>query len=257
MWKSRSRKRPRADLEVRSLIRLMATENGWGAPRIHGEILKLGFDVSQRTVSRYMPRRKPQPEEIKRWMAFLRNHREFVTAMDFFTVPTATFRILYGFFIIHHHQRKIQHFNATLNPTAEWVTQQLREAFPYDSAPRYIIFDRDSIFSPLVRRTLKSMGIKPKRIFYKKPWQNGVAERWIESCRLEMLNHVVVLNEVHLVRMVREYITYYHEDRTHLSLKKDTPNSRPVKKKPSEKAKVVSLPRVGGLHHRYDWSEAA
>jgi hypothetical protein len=184
--------RPQVEPEVRRLIRTMA-HDGWGAPRIHGELLKLGFVVSEITVSRYMPRRPAEPDQVKRWVAFLRNHKDVIAAMDFFTIPAATLRILYGVFVIEHGRRHVLHFNATFNPTATWVTQQLRKAFPYDTAPRYLILDRDSIFSADVVRFVKAIGTKPRRIAYRSPWQNPVAEHWIGSCRRELLEHVVVL----------------------------------------------------------------
>ncbi len=248
--------RPRIDADIRRLIRTMARD-GWGAPRIHGELLKLGFVVSEVMVSRYMPRRPVDPDQLKRWVGFLRNHKDAIAAMDFFTVPTASLKVLYVFFVIEHGERRVLHFNATFNPTAAWVIQQLREAFPYDAAPRYRIFDRDAIFNPAVVNVVRAMGMKPRRIAYRSPWQNGVAERWIGSCRRELLEHVVVFGRCHLVRLVRCYISYYHEDRSHLALAKDTPHKRPVTSRPSCTAKVVALPRVGELHHRYAWREAA
>ena len=232
-------------------------QDGWRAPRIHAELRKLGFSLAEKTVSRYLPRRPTDPDRVKRWVAFLRNHKDDIAAMDLFTVPTASLRVLYGFFVIEHGRRHIMHFNATFHPTAAWVAQQLREAFPYDKSPRYLIFDRDSIFDPSVVECIKALGTKPRRISYCRPWQNGTAERWIGSCRRELLDHVVVLGERHLVRLVRGYICYYHEDRCHLGLNKDTPNERSVTPRPSPTAKVVAMPRVGGLHHRYEWREAA
>ncbi len=249
--------RPRIDADIRKLIRRMAAENDWGAPRIHGELLKLGFEVSERTISRYLPRKPTPPDAVKRWVAFLRNHKDVIAAMDFFVVPTATMRVLYGFFVIDHGRRRVVHFNATFQPTAAWVIQQLREAFPYDTAPRYLIFDNDSIFSRTVAAFVKSMGTKPNRTAYFSPWQNPVAERWIGSCRRELLNHVVVLGQRHLVRLVQDYIAYHTHDRTHLSLGKHTPANRPLMPRPTGSAKVIALPRVGGLHHRYEWREAA
>ena len=177
--------------------------------------------------------------------------------MDLFTVPTVSLRLLYGFFIIGHGRRRILHFNASFHPTAEWIIQQLRMAFPYDTAPRYLIFDRDSAFSAAVVDFIKALGTKPVRISYRSPWQNGTAERWISSCRRELLEHVVVFGERHLVRLVRDYLHYYHEDRCHLGLNKDTPYKRPITTRTSPAAKVVALPRVGGLHHRYEWREVA
>lgn len=248
--------RPRIDTEIRRLIRIM-TGDGWGAPRIHGELLKLGFEISEITVSRYMPRRPADPDQLKRWTIFLRNHKDAIAAMDLFTVPTASLRVLYGFFVIHHGRRRIVHFNATYNPTAAWIMQQLREAFPYATAPKYLIFDRDAIFNPAVVAVVRAMGAKPRRIAYRSPWQNPVAERWIGSCRRELLEHVIVFGPRHLVRLIRCYVSYYHEDRRHLGLGKDTPDGRPITPRPSCGGKVVALPRVGGLHHRYAWREAA
>ena len=242
--------------------------HGWGAPRIHGELRMLGFVVSERTVSRYMPRKRPEPDQVKRWVAFLRNHKDAIAAMDFFTVPTVCMRVLYGFFVIEHGRRHVLHFlpkaqvrspdrHATLNPTAAWVVQQLRDAFPFDTAPRHLVFDRDAIFSRAVVEFIEAMGTRACRTSYRSPWQNPVGERWIGSCRRELLDHVVVFNRVHLVRLVRDYIDYYHQDRCHLALGKDPPESRPVTPRPSPTATVIGLPRVGGLHHRYEWCEAS
>jgi putative transposase len=236
----------------------MACENPtWGAPRIHGELLKLGFDLSERTVSRHLPRIRPGRGALREWGIFLRNHREVLAAMDFFTVPTVTFRVLIVWFVIHHGRRKVLHFNLTENPTASWVSQQLRESFPYDTAPTHLVFDRDSIFAKSVLSTIHAMGIEPKQIAARSPWQNGVAERWIGSCRRELLDHVVVLHERHLRRLLREYIEHYSRDRCHLTLSKDAPEPRRVEKRPSRRAQIVSHRRVGGLHHRYTWQHAA
>jgi transposase InsO family protein len=252
--------RPPVEAEIRGLIRQMVRENHWGAPRIFSELQKLGFVLSETTVSRYVRRfreRNPDPDVLKRWIAFLRNHRDAIAGMDFFSVPTATMNILCGFFMIHHDRRRILHFNATYHPTAQWVIQQLREAFPFESAPRHLIFDRDSIFCPAVVQYVKALGVKPRRTAYASPWQNGVAERWIGTLRRELLDHVVILGRQHLVQLVNAYIRYYHEDRCHLGLARDTPHRRLVTPRPSADAKVVALPRVGGLHHRYVWREAA
>ena len=254
-WKSRNPGRPRIDREVRDLIRQMATENRWGAPRIHGELAKLGFEVSERTVSRYLPRRPAAPDAIKRWKTFLRNHREVLAGMDFLTVPTVTFRVLYVFFVIHYSRRRILHVNVTPRPTAAWVIQQLREAFPFDTAPRYLIFDRDSKFSRDVVAFIKAAGVTPVRTSFRSPWQNGVAERWVATCRREILDHVIVANQNHLRRLLRDHVDYYHRDRCHLSLAKDAPEHRPVEPRPSSNANVVGLPRLGGLHHRYVWRD--
>ena len=251
--------RPAVGAEIRDLIRRMVRDNQWGAPRILSELQKLGFAVSETTVSRYVRRfreHNPDPDVLKRWITLLRNHRA-IAGMDLFTVPTATLNVLYGFFVIHHDRRRILHFNATYHPTAQWVMQQLREAFPFASAPRHLIFDRGSIFSPAVVAFVKALGAEPSRTAYWSPWQNPVAERWIGTLRRELLDHFVVLSQQHLVRLVRSYISYYYEDRCHLGLGRDTPEGRPVTPRPSTHAKVVALPSVGGLHHRYVWREAA
>ena len=247
---------PRVDAEIRRLIRRMA-QDGWRAPRIHAELKKLGFNVAEKTVSRYLPRSPTDPDRVERWVAFLRNHKDDIAAIDLFTVPTASLRVLYGFFVIEHGRAPHRALQRHVPPTSAWVMQQLREAFPYDKSPRYLVFDRDSIFDPAVVECIRALGTKPRRISYRRPWQNGTAERWIGTCRRELLDHVVVLSEQHLVRLVGSYISYYHEDRCHLGLNKDTPNERAVTSRPSPTAKVVALPRVGGLHHRYEWREAA
>jgi transposase InsO family protein len=238
---------------LRDLIFRMVAENPtWGAPRIHGEIKILGFDISERTVLRWMRKAPRNPEPAKRWMAFLNNHREAIAAMDFFTVPTLTFEVLYCFFIISHDRRRILHFNVTRHPTSAWVIQQLREAFPYDTAPRYLIFDRGSCFNAEMIDAVKSFGIQPKRTSYRSPWQNGVAGRWVGSYRRDLLDHVIVLNQRHLKSIMKKYICYYHDDRTHLALAKGTPAGRDSEKNSVAGRKVVSMPRLGGLHHRYD-----
>jgi len=255
-WRSRHKARPGrkcVSRELRELILHMVVENPtWGAPRIHGELKMLGFDISERTVSRWMRKAPRKPEPAKQWKAFLSNHREAIAAMDFFTVPTLTFGVLYGFFVITHNRRRILHFNVTRRPTSEWVAQQLREAFPYESAPRYLIFDRATNFEGEVVETMKGFGITPKRTSFRSPWQNGVAERWVGNCRRDLLDHVIVWNERHLKRLMSEYVHYYHEDRTHLSLKKETPASRAAVQNPGAGGRVLSMPRLGGLHHRYD-----
>jgi len=219
--------------------------------------VKLGFNISERTVSRYLRRIPPGRGVLREWGTFLWNHREVLAAMDFFTVPTMTFRMLTVWFLIHHGRRKIVHFDITEHPTAPWVMQQLRESFPYDSGPSYLVFDRDSIFSQRVIATIQAMGIELKRTAPRSPWQNGVAERWIGNCRRELLDRVVILNERHLRRLLRDYLDYYARDRCHLALEKDVPEIRPVQPRPSARARVVAQHRVGGLHHRYTWREAA
>ena len=239
--------------EVRALIFRMAAENPtWGAPRIHGELLMLGFDLSEPTVSRWLRRAPRAPDSAKRWLTFLQNHREAIAAMDFFTVPTLTFGILHCFFIIGHDRRQILHHNVTRNPNALWVALQLRETWEYGREPqRFLIFDRDSKFSADVVSTVKAIGSLPVRTAFRSPWQNGIAERWVGSVRRDLLDHVIVLNERHLRRLLKNYVRYYHEDRTHLGLEKDTPGGRVAASAPVSVHKVISLPRLGGQHHRY------
>ena len=219
-WLSRHRKRAGrrcVSRELRELIFRMAAENPtWGAPRVHGELKMLGFHISERTVLRWMRKAPRSPEPAKRWAAFLRNHREAIAAMDFFTVPTLTFGVLYCFFVIGHDRRLILRFGTTRHPSSEWVSQQLRETFPYDATPRYLIFDRAANFSEEVVSTIRSFGIEPKRTSFRSPWQNRVAERFVGNCRRDLLDHVILLNERHLKRLMTEYIRYYHDDRTHL-----------------------------------------
>jgi transposase InsO family protein len=258
-WRSRARSgRPKTTAETRALIRCLARENpSWGAPKIHGEVQKLGFVVSERTVARYLRRIRRRGGSAQSWLTFLTNHREAIVALDFFTVPTATFQLLYCFFVIEHERRKILHYNITSHPNAEWVVQQLRETFPEAGPYRYVILDRDAKFNADVVSFLKETGLKPKRTSIASPWQNGIAERWVGSCRRELLDHVIPLNDKHLRRLIREYVAYYEQDRIHDALDKDTPQRRPVEKKPSPEATVISSPRLGGLHHRYSWKEAA
>jgi len=259
-WKSRRRcaGRPSTKAAIRRLVRRMAAENPtWGAPRIHGELLMLGFDVSERTISRVMPRRPADPEARQRWRDFLRNHREVLAAMGFFTVPTATFRVLYVFFAIHHARRTVLHVRVTEHPTAAWIIQQLREAFAYDAVPGYLVFDNDRKYGADVLAVIEHMGIRRKQIAPYSPWQNGVAERWVETVRRDLLDHVIVVNERHLHRLLSEFVAYYHDDRTHLGLGKSTPSSRTATSKPNRDAEIVGHPRIGGLHHRYEWRQAA
>ena len=226
---------------------MQASNIGWGAPRIHGELLKLGIEVSQATVSKYMLQStKPPPQP---WRTFIDNHADCLAAMDFFTVPTARFRVLYVFIVLSHDRRKVLHFNATEHPTAQWTEQQLVEAFPFDTNPRYLMRDRDAIYGEKVRRRIKSLGIDEIISAPRSPWQNPYVERVIGSIRRECLDHVIVLNERHLRRILSYYVDYYHSSRTHLSLCKDPPDSRRAES--LEAGNVVALPRVGGLHHRY------
>src|SRR6266852_6678774 len=252
-WVSRFRQvggRKCVSKELRALIFRMVAENPtWGAPRIHGELLKLGFDVSERSVSRWIRRAPKDPDPVKRWLTFLRNHREAIAAMDFFTVPTLTFGVLYCFFVIGHDRRRVLHFNITRRPASIWIVQQLREAFPYQWAPNFLIFDRDAQYGLEVPFAVRSMDIRPIRSSFRSPWQNGIAERWVESCRRDLLDHVIVLNELHLKRLLSDYVRYYHDDRTHLGLDKETPGGR---LRSGSNGQVSGCARLGGLHHRYD-----
>jgi len=251
-WISKARKpvgRKKLSMEVRELIfRLVAENPTWGAPRIHGELLMLGFDA-ERTISRWMKRVPRDPQPTQRWRAFLANHREAIAAMDFFTVPTITFGVLYCFFVIRHDRRRILHFNITKHPTSGWIIQQLREAFPFGAAPRFLIHDRDAKYGTEVPAAIRSLKINAVRTSFESPWQNGVAERWVGSCRRELLDHVIALNERHLKRLLSEYVSYHHEDRTHLGLRKETPSRRI---RSAATGPVICHARLGGLHHRYD-----
>ena len=240
--------RPAIDPALRGLIRdMQVADIGWGAPRVHGELLKLGIDVSQATVSKYMLHRRKPPSQT--WRTFLNNHADCLAAMDFFTVPTARFQVLYVFIVLSHDRREVVHFNATEHPTAQWTSQQLLEAFPFEPAPRYLLHDRNAIYGEKVHRRIRSLGIEEVVTAPRSPWQNPFCERVIGSCRRDCLDHVIVINERHLRRILREYVDYYHTCRTHLSLNKDPPETRIVE--PPELGKIVAFPRVGGLHHRY------
>jgi len=234
----------------------MATENCWRARKIQAELSKLGIRVSLATISRYLPKKERDPTQQQRWTTFLHNHKDVIAGMDFFVVPTVRFRLLYVWFAIDHGRRRILHFNVTENPTARWVIQQLRETFPDEPTHRFLIYDNDATFSTSVTHAIESFGVDPKRTAFRSPWQNGTAERVVGSVRRELLDHVVVLNEDHLGRLLREYVDYYNDERVHTSIG-DSPEGRPVESQPSEYAKVVGFPRIGGLHHRYRWREAA
>src|SRR5207253_1677003 len=240
--------RPAVHAEIKTLITRMATANPlWGAPRIHGELLKLGIDVAERTVSRLMPKRRPQPSQT--WRTFLDNHVRDLVSLDFFTVPTAGFRVLFVLIVLAHHRRRVVHFNVTEHPTARWTAQQIVDAFPDDSAPPYLLRDRDQVYGQQFRHRVKGMGIEEVLTAPHSPWQNSFAERLIGSIRRECLSHVFVLGERHLRRILARYFDYYHRARTHLSLDKDAPDVRSVEL--PEAGRIVEIPEVGGLHHRY------
>jgi len=246
-WKSRSSGgRPQIDTDLRALIRRMSIENAlWGAPRIHGELLKLGFEVAQSTVAKYMVKRCGPPSQG--WRTFLRNHAPDIAAMDLFIVPTIGFDLLYAFVIIRLDRRDLVWVNVTTNPSAEWIARQITEAFPWNETPQYLIRDRDRVYGNVVTRRLRAMGIRDKPTAPASPWQNGFAERLIGSIRRECVDHMVVLGEAHLRRILPRYAAYYNELRTHRSLNKDAPIHRAVQ----HVGGIVSAPILGGLHHHY------
>ena len=249
-WKSRAQKpgRPQIWREIRKLVLRMCRENPtWGAPRIQSELRLLGYDVSETTVDKYMIRVRKPPSPT--WRTFLDNHLQDIVAIDFFTVPTATFRILFAFVVLRHDRRIVVHFNVTEHPTAEWTAQQIVEAFPVDEVPRFLIRDRDRIYGAYFRNRVKHLGIKEIVAARRSPWQNPFVERLIGSIRRECLDHVIILNERHLRRILSSYFEYYHESRTHLSLNRNSPNARSVD--PPENGKIIAIPQVGGLHHLY------
>jgi len=248
-WKSRRHHgRPLVAPDARALIRTMSEHNSlWGAPRIHGELVKLGIDVSQATVAKYMARRRRPPSQT--WRTFLANHVHQVVATDFFVVPTATCRLLFVLIILAHDRRRVVHIAVTAHPTAAWTAQQFREAFPWDQAPRYLIRDRDRAFQE-VTTTVEAMGIEEVLTAPRSPWQNAYAERFIGSVRRECLDHVIVLSAAGLRQILKSYVGYYTTSRTHLALEKDSPEPRLVT--PPGQGRVIAIPQVGGLHHRYD-----
>src|SRR5450631_4531632 len=240
-WKSRPQGgRPQIHTELRVLIRRMSVENPlWGAPRIYGELLKLGFEVAQSSVAKYMVKRRAPPSQG--WRTFLRNHAPDIAAMDLFVVPTVGFHLLYAFVIVRLDRRDLVWINVTVNPTAEWVARQITEAFPWNEVPRYLIRDR------VVRRRLRAMGIRDRPTAPASPWQNGFVERLIGSIRRECVDHIIILGEAHLRRILRSYACYYNGIRTHRSLGKDAPISRPVQRAGS----LTTFPILGGLHNHY------
>jgi transposase InsO family protein len=246
-WKSRSTAgRPKAPLEIRNLIREMSVANPlWGAPRIHGELLKLGINVGQTTVARYMNRPRRPPSQG--WKTFLRNHADGIAAMDLFVVPTISFKLLYGLVVMSHDRRRILHLSTTEHPSAEWIAQQVTEAVGWELAPQYIIRDRDSLYGEVFKRRLCAMGIRDRPTAARSPWQNGYCERLIGSVRRECLDHVVIFGERHLRHVLRSYADYYNGTRTHLSLSKDSPVCRAVQ----TIGRIQPIALLGGLHHQY------
>jgi putative transposase len=219
--------RPPINAEISALVRTMAATNPlWGAPRIHGELMKLGIEVAERTVSRLLPKRRTRPSQG--WQTFLANHVRDLVSIDFFTVPTAGLRVLFVLVVLAHHRRRVVHFNVTEHPTAHWTAQQIVEAFPNATAPAYLLRDRDRVYGERFQRRVKDLGIDEVLTTPHSPWQNPFVERLIGSVRRECLDHVLVLNELHLRRILRAYFAYYHRARTHLSLEKDAPDVRPI-----------------------------
>ena len=246
-WKSRGRPgRPRVSRELRELIQRMGKENPlWGAPRIHGELLKLGFEIAESTVSKYMIRRRGPPSQT--WRTFLRNHAQAIAAIDLCVVPTLTFECLFAFLVVGHGRRRLLWFAVTRHPTAEWLAQQIGEAFPWDTAPAYLVRDNDRVYGLAFTSRVRAMGIRDRPISPRSPWQNPYVERLIGTLRRDCLDHVLVLGERHLGRILTSYSLYYNEARTHLGLCKDSPLPRAVQRSGT----IVTTPVLCGLHHRY------
>jgi hypothetical protein len=246
-WKSRSPGgRPRVAREVRDLIRRMSLENPlWGATKMHGELLKLGIAVAQSTVSIYMVPRRGRP--LQTWKTFIHNHAEGLASIDLFIVPTIAFQQLFAFLVLGHKRRQLLWFAVTRNPTAEWLALQITQAFPWDTAPKYLIRDNDGAFGAVFKARVQAMGIRDRPTSFRSPWQNGHVERLIGSTRHECTDHVIVFNEAHLRRILSKYAGYYNEVRTHLSLGKDAPCTRPIERF----GDIIAQTILGGLHHRY------
>jgi transposase InsO family protein len=246
-WKSRIRAgRPKIDLGLRELIRRLSTENPlWGASRIHGELLMLGFEVAQSTVSKYMVRRRNPPSQS--WKTFLRNHGEAIAAIDMCVVPTVTFELLFAFLVLGHGRRHLVWFEVTRRPTAEWLARQITEAFPWASTPTYLVRDNDRAYGLVFQRRVRAIGIRDRPISPSSPWQNGIAERLIGTLRRECLDQILVFGEAHLRRILSAYTAYYNQARTHMALQKDAPLHRAVQRKGT----IIAIPVLSGLHHRY------
>jgi transposase InsO family protein len=246
-WKSRARGgRPKVPMEIRRLIREMSLANRlWGAPRIHGELLKLGIEVAQSTVAKYMVRSGRGRSQT--WKTFLHNHAAGMAAMDFLVVPTVGFKLLFVLVILRHQRRRLISLSVTANPTAEWIAHQITDAFPWNEAPDYLIRDRDGSYGHAVTRRLAAMGIRDHPTAPRSPWQNGHAERLMGSIRRECLDHIVVFGDAHLRRILAAYTGYYNELRTHLSLSKDSPSHRSIQRF----GKIIPRPILGRLHHEY------
>jgi len=246
-WKSRNRAgRPKIDRGLRDLIRRISAENPlWGASRIHGELLMLGFEVAQSTVSKYMVRRRNPPSQS--WKTFLRNHGEAIAAIDMCVVPTVTFELLFAFLVLGHGRRHLLWFEVTRRPTAEWLARQITEAFPWALAPTYLVRDNDRAYGLVFQRRVRAMGIRDRPVSPSSPWQNGIAERLIGTLRRECLDQMLVFGEAHLRRILSAYATYYNQARTHMALQKDAPLHRAVQRN----GIIIAVPVLSGLHHRY------
>ena len=248
-WKSRHLGRPDTGREIRELIRKMCLSNpAWGAPRVHSELLKLGIDISQSTVSKYMVRPRKPPSQT--WRAFLENHVKQLVSVDFFVVPTVGFKLLFVFLVLAHERRRVIHFNVTEHPTAEWTPTQLAQAFPWNSAPRYLLRDRDCTYGDAFHRQVADLHITEVLTAPGSPWQTPYVERLIGSIRRECLDHIIAINQSSLRRTLKSFFAYYHNSRCHLALDKDSPETREVQ--PPSRGIVVEIPMVGGLHHRYE-----
>ena len=246
-WKSRNRAgRPKIDRGLRDLIERMSKENPlWGASQIHGELLMLGFEVAQSTVSKYMVRCRNPPSQT--WETFLRNHAEAIAAIDMCVVPTMTFDLLFAFLVLGHGRRKLLWFEVTRHPTAEWLARQITEAFPWASAPAYLVRDNDRAYGNVFTSRVRAMGIRDRPISSESPWQNGIAERLIGTLRRECLDRMLIFGEAHLRRVLASYTAYYNQARTHLALHKDAPLHRTVQRTGA----IVAIPILAGLHHQY------
>jgi transposase InsO family protein len=246
-WKSRNRAgRPKIDRGLRDLIQRISRENPlWGASRIHGELLMLGFEVAQSTVSKYMVRGRNPPSQT--WKTFLRNHAQAIAAIDMCVVPTLTFDLLFAFLVLGHGRRQLLWIEVTRHPTAEWLARQITEAFPWSSAPAYLVRDNDSAYGHVFTHRLRAMGIRDRPISPRSPWQNSHVERLIGTVRRECLDRILIFGEQHLRRVLASYAAYYNQARTHLALQKDAPFHRAVQRSGA----VVAIPILAGLHHQY------
>ena len=251
-WKSRRRGRPPTPPEIVALIVRMANDNPrWSRRRIANELAMLGYRVDKNTVAKYMPKPadRPRRPRSQTWGTFVRNHLVGTLAIDFFTVPTVRFEVLYVFVVLSLERRCILHVNVTAHPNAEWTAQQIVEAVGCDDTFTTLIRDRDGIYGAAFDRRVRNLGITQLRTAPRSPWQNGYVERLVGTFRREVVDHLIVLNELHLLRCARAYASYYNEDRPHSSLDGDAPARRVIE--PAENGNVVALPRLGGLHHRY------